>query len=35
MVGSLTRTHADVLLGCRDDSLGVFVYVRFKVGFRY
>lgn len=29
MVGSLTRTHADVLLDCRDDNLGVFVYVAF------
>lgn len=31
---SLAQTHADLLLGCRDDSLGVFVYVRFKVDFR-
>lgn len=28
MAGSLTRTRADTLLGCRDDSLGVFIYIR-------
>ena len=30
---SLAQTHADLLLDCRDDSLGVFIYVRFKVDF--
>ena len=30
---SLAHTHADLLLDCRDDSLGVFIYVRFKVDF--
>ena len=29
IVNNLTQTHADLLLGCRDDNLGVFVYVAF------
>lgn len=33
MVYSLAHTHADLLLDCRDDNLGVFVYIRFKVDF--